>query len=119
MFHRLEQSHDHVIGYSLTGDVTEDEYAQVTSELRDDVARHGKVRLLLRLSDLLSLASLFSALDDRFRFVKEHKDDVERVAIVTDDTATEMLAKLSEALPGIQSEIFSHDEESKAWAWLA
>ncbi len=101
MIRRLEQSHDNVIGYSLSGDVSEDEYTQAASELRDEIARHGKVRLLFRLSDL-SLSSFFSALDDRFRFVKEHKDDIERVAVVTDDTATEVLAKVSGVLPDVQ-----------------
>jgi hypothetical protein len=106
-----------VIGYSLSGDVSEDEYTQTASELRDEIAQHGKVRLLFRLSDL-SLSSFFSALDDRFRFVKEHKDDIERVAVVTDDTATEMLAKVSGVLPDVQSETFPSGDEPKAWAWL-
>jgi hypothetical protein len=117
MIRRLEQSHDHVVGYSLSGDVTEEEYTQAASELRDDLARHGKVRLLFRLRDL-SLASFFAALDDRFRFVNEHQDDIERVAVVSDDTASGVLAKAAGGLSGIEVDTFSHDDESKAWAWL-
>jgi hypothetical protein len=117
MIRRLEQSHDHVIGYSLAGDVTEDEYTQAASELRDDIARHGKVRLLFRLKDL-SLSSFFAALDDRFRFVNDHQDDIERVAVVSDDTGSGLLARAAKGLSGIEIETFPHDDESKAWAWL-
>lgn len=115
---RLEQSHDNVIGYSLAGDVTEDEYKQAASELRDELARHGKIRLLFRLKDF-SLSNFFTALDERFRFVREHSDDIERVAIVTDDTGAEMLAKVSKAVGPVEMETYSSDEEPKAWAWLA
>jgi hypothetical protein len=117
MMRRLEQSHDHVIGYSLSGDVSEDEYTQAASELRDDIARHGKIRLLFRLKDL-SLSSFFAALDDRFRFVNEHQDDIERVAVVSDDTASGVLAKAAGGLSKIDIDTFARDEEPKAWAWL-
>lgn len=117
MLRRIEQSHDNIIGYSLAGDVTDDEYTQAASELRDDIARHGNIRLLFRLSDL-SLSSFFSALQERFEFVKEQHDNIDRVAVVTDDTAAGMLGKLTEAVPSVQMETFSHDEEPKAWAWL-
>jgi hypothetical protein len=117
MIRRLEQSHDHVIGYSLSGEVSDDDYTQAASELRDDIARHGKVRLLFRLRDL-SLSSFFTALSDRFRFVSEHEDDIERVAVVTEDTATGVMAKAAKGLSGIEVETFAHDDEATAWAWL-
>lgn len=117
MIRRLEKSHDDVVGYSVSGDVTEDEYVQAASELRDDIARQGTIRILFRLSDI-SFSSFFTALDERFRFVSEHQDDIERVAFVTEDTATGLLAKASEAMPGMDVQTFSSDEEPKAWAWL-
>jgi hypothetical protein len=118
MIRRLEKSHDHIIGYSMSGEVTEDEYTQAASELRDDIARHGKIRLLFRLRDL-SPSSFFAALDDRFRFVVEHQGDIERVAVVSDDAASGMLAKAAGGLSDMEIDTFSHDDEPKAWAWLA
>jgi hypothetical protein len=117
MIRRLEQSHDHIVGYSLSGEVSDEEYIQAASELRDDVARHGRLRLLFRLSEL-SLSSFVAALDERFRFVNEHQDDIERVAVVTDDTTPSVMAKVAETLRDFEVETFSRDEESKAWAWL-
>lgn len=116
MMRRLEKSHDQVIGYSLSGEVTEDDYIQVASELRDAIAEHGAIRVLFRLSDL-ELSSFFTALDERLEFVRENRDDVERVAVVTDDTAMELVSKAAKAAP-VELETFSSDDESKAWAWL-
>jgi hypothetical protein len=117
MIRRLEQSHDHVIGYSIAGEVSEDEYTQAASELRDAIARHGKIRVLFRLSDL-SLSAFFTALGDRFRFLGEHQEDIERVAFVTDDTATSMLTKTTQVLPSIETDTFPSQDEAKAWTWL-
>lgn len=106
-----------MVGYSVSGDATEDEYIQVASELRDDIARQGSIRILFRLSDV-SFSSFFTGLDEHFRFVSEHQDDLERVAIVTDGAATGLLAKATEAMPGMDVQTFSSDDEPKAWAWL-
>ncbi len=116
MMRRLEKSQDKIIGYSLSGEVTEDEYLQLASELRDEIARHGAIRVLFRLSDL-ELSSFFTALDERLSFVRENRDDVERVAVVTDDTASQLLSKAAEAGP-VELRTFSSDDEPKAWAWL-
>ncbi len=116
MMRRLEKSHETVVGFSLSGEVTIDEYTQLASELRDDIAKHGKIRVLFRLSDL-EVSSFFTALDERLSFVRENRDDVERVAVVTDDTATQLLSKAAEAAP-VELRNFSSDDEPKAWAWL-
>lgn len=52
MIRKLENSHDNVIGYSVAGDVSEEEYRRTASDLRDQIALHGKVRLLFRVSDI-------------------------------------------------------------------
>ncbi|HVM13516.1 MAG TPA: STAS/SEC14 domain-containing protein [Egibacteraceae bacterium] len=117
MMRPLENSHDNVIGYSLAGEVAENEYRQLVSELRDAIARHGRIRLLFRVSDI-AISSFFSALDERFEFVKEHGDDIERVAVVSDDKATEWLSRLSGAVQSIDTRHFPREEETAAWAWL-
>lgn len=117
MMRRLEQSHDNIIGYSVSGDVTEDDYTLAASQLRDAIAQHGSIRVLFRLSDM-SMSSFFTAMDERMRFLKDHGDDIERIAIVTDDTATGMLSRVGQAITPAETETFSPEEESKAWSWL-
>jgi hypothetical protein len=90
---------------------------QTISRMRDGIAQHGTIRVLFRLTDM-SLSSFFTALDERFQLVREHTDDIDRVAVVSDDKATELLSKVGAGLGGIQTEHFGTDEEAKAWAWL-
>ena len=116
MMRRLEKSHDTIIGYSLAGEVSADEYTQLASELRDAIAQHGTIRVLFRLSDL-EVSSFVTALDERLSFLRENRDDVDRVAVVTDDTMTQLLSKAAEATP-VELRTFSSDEEPEAWSWL-
>jgi hypothetical protein len=117
MQRQLEASHDNVIGYSLAGDVSAEEYQQVTSELRDAITRFGTIRILFRLSDL-SLGSFFNALDERFRFLRDNAEVIERIAVVSDDTATDLLSSLTDAATPIDTRHFSRADEDQAWAWL-
>jgi hypothetical protein len=114
---RLEQSEGNVIGYSLAGDVSDDEYTQLVSELRDAITRHGSIRVLFRLSELTA-SSFFSALDERTQFAKEHREDIERIAIVTDETAATALGKVAEGIHPVDVRTFSTEEEPEAWLWL-
>lgn len=116
MMLRLENSHGSVVGYSLSGEVSADEYTQVASELRDEIAEHGVVRVLFRLADL-KVSSFFTALEDRFRFVRDNHEEVERGAIVTDDTAAPMLSTAASEAP-VEIRTYSSHDESRAWAWL-
>jgi hypothetical protein len=118
MIRRLEKSKGRVVGYSISGDFEEDEYGQAISELRDDIAREGAIRVLFRLSEV-PLTSFIAVLDEDLRFLKEHQDDIDRCAIVTDDTATATVSKLGDLLPSVDVEVFGSDDEQKAWAWLA
>jgi hypothetical protein len=117
MLRRLERSDDRIVGYSLGGDVSENEYTQLMSELRDAIALHGRVRILFRLSDV-SVSSFFTALDDRFSFVRDHQDEIERVAVVTDDRATGWIARATEPIRQMETRTFALDEEEQAWTWL-
>lgn len=114
---RLEKSHDNVVGYSLSGEVSDQEFTQAASELKDDIAREGRIRVLFRLRDL-SAASFTTDLKNRFEFVREHNQGIERVALVSDDAATGLLGKLADVLPEIELKTFDHDDEATAWAWL-
>lgn len=117
MLRQLEQSHDNILGFSVGGDLTDDEVQQAISRMRDAIAQHTKIRVLFRLTDM-SLSSFFTALDDRFDFVRQHTDDIDRIAVVSDDKATELLSKLGAGFGGIENRHFRLDKEDEGWAWL-
>ena len=117
MMRRLERSEGKVVGYSLSGEVSDQEFTQAASELKDDIAREHQIRVLFRLKDI-SLSSFTNAVQERFEFLREHTDDIERVAVVTDDTATKLLTGVADLLPDVETRTYSPDDETEAWAWL-
>jgi hypothetical protein len=116
MIRQHEKSHDNVIGFSVADEVTDSERERVFSELRDAISRHGKIRVLYRVTDV-SPVELFRAPDERLSFLKEHGDDVERIAVVTDDGIGPVSELVGKVTP-VQVRQFDKDEEARAWAWL-
>jgi hypothetical protein len=45
MIRRLEESSDNVLGWEVTGKVTEEEVRTLSEEFKAAIAEHGKVRL--------------------------------------------------------------------------
>ncbi len=117
MLRRLEKSHANIVGYSLSGEVTDEEFTQAASELKDDIAREGTIRVLFRLRDI-SAKSFTTAVRERFQFIQEHNDSIERIALVSDDTAAGLLGKVADLLPNTKLKTFGHDDEPTAWAWI-
>jgi hypothetical protein len=117
MLRQLERSHDNILGFSVGDELTEEEVQRGVSWMRDAIAKHGAIRVLFRLTGT-SLGSFFTALDERLKFVREHSDDIDRVAVVSDDKATEMLSKLGAGFGAIETEHFGSEAEDRAWAWL-
>lgn len=105
MMRRLDQSHDNVVGYSLSGEVSDAEFTQAASELKDDIAREGRIRVLFRLRDI-SARSFTTAVKERFQFIQEHNEQLERIALVSDDTAAGLLGKVADLLPDTRLKTF-------------
>ena len=54
MYQRLPRSHDNVMGYEVSGAVTEDDYLEMVTELREVIDDYGGVRVLVRAPELPS-----------------------------------------------------------------
>lgn len=117
MIRTLDKGHDNILGFTVSGDVSDSDYETAVSEMRDAIAKHGKIRVLFKIDDI-SPKSFFQGLDERFDFLKHNREDVERVAIVKDGIAAEMFATVSDLMPKIEVDRFDTADEAKAWEWL-
>lgn len=117
MIRKLEQSHDQIIGFSVSGELTDDEYATAISQMRDQIAQHGTIRVLFRVHEV-SPKSLLSGLKERADFLGSNADDVDRIAVVADGIAGDLLSLAGNLLPDVEVTRFDPDDEEKAWAWL-
>lgn len=117
MIRKLEQSEGTVIGFSVSGDVGDEEYTRMISQMRDEIAKHDTIRVLLRIDDV-SPKSFLTGLRERFDFATDHADDIDRIAVVTDSAAAGLFGAVSGLVPHIDIDVFSTEEEEKAWKWL-
>src|ERR687893_747187 len=97
MIRRLEESSGNVLGYEVTGKVTEEEVRTLSEEFKAAIAEHGKVRVLVRMRRIPRMG--LGAWVEDFKLTPYAKD-VERYAIVSDSNLFEWTSKIAEAFIG-------------------
>src|ERR671913_673766 len=97
MIRRLEESSDNVLGWEVTGKVTEEEVRTLSEEFKAAIAEHGKVRVLVRMRRIPRMG--LGAWVEDFKLTPYAKD-VERYAIVSDSNLFEWTSKIAEAFIG-------------------
>ena len=115
MIRRLEESSANVLGWEVTGKVTEQEVRTLSEEFKAAIAEHGKVRVLLRMRRLPCMG--LSAWVEDFKLTPYAKD-VERYAIVSDSNLFEWTSKIAEAFISGEVRRFEDTRYEEAWRWV-
>jgi len=114
MIEQLPRSHDNVLGFTVSGDITKDDYAVLDPAVAAAVKDSGTVRLLLDLTDFhWEKASAWGA---DLHFGSEFHKAMECMAIVGDKKWEQWLAKLAQPFYAQEAKYF--DSIDEAWAWL-
>lgn len=117
MYEKLDRSAGNVLGYEIREEVTEEDLQEILSEMESAIEDHeGDLRILLRLDSIPGFE--FGALDDDLRFWLEHREEIEKYAIVTDNSLIEGLVAVEDRLTDIGMREFDPEEIEAAWAWL-
>ena len=112
---RLEECSGNVLGWEVTGKVTEEEVRTISEEFKAAVAEHGKVRVLVRMRRIPRMG--LGARAEDFKLTP-YARDVERYAIVSDSNLFEWTAKIGEAFIGGEVKRFEDSRYEEAWRWL-
>lgn len=116
MYRRLEQSAGNVLGYHLSGKLTEEEVKEIYREVEGVIEQHGKARLLCVLGDL-SMPEMGAAWEDLKRTPQWVKD-LERLALVGDERWQRWMAGVSDLISQGEAEFFREGDIDKAWEWV-
>lgn len=116
MYRRLESANDDVLGFEVEGTISQDSFEELLEEVRRTIDRDGPVRLLVRIHGWPTSAT--PTLGERFRFARDHFDDIERYAVVADAKAIEYLIGLADAFVDMDLRFFELDEQTQAWDWV-
>jgi SpoIIAA-like len=112
---KLQQSSGNVLGYEVGGKLTEEEFEAFSEEFRAEISRHGKVRLLIHVSEIPSMES--GAMWEDLK-LSRYRDDIERYAIVGESALLEWGTKLGDVLIGGEVRHFDPSREEEAWRWI-
>lgn len=115
-YRRLAESQGNVLGYELTGHLTEAAYQALRDKLRAAIKSDGQIRLLLYLPELHGFDP--AVINDDLRFATHHLDNIERMAVVGDSALVAWTTQLSDAVTPTKARYFDSTELTAAWRWV-
>lgn len=115
MLRRLDDGTGNVLGYEVKGKLTEKEFETLSEEFREAIAEHGKVRLLVHMSEIPRME--FGALAEDLKLAP-YASDIERYAIVGDSTVIELAEKIGGVFIGGEVKHFEESQYEEAWQWV-
>jgi hypothetical protein len=117
MFQKLEESSGRVIGFRLSGKLTDDDYKGFLPQLEEAIEEHGQIRLLWVLEDFHGWEP--KAAWDDYKYGMKYKDDMERLAMVGENRWEEWMTKLAKPfMRGVEIKYYDHSQIQEAWGWL-
>ena len=115
MLKKLDEGSGNVLGYEVKEKITEKEVGNLSEEVKEVVAEHGKVRLLVRMNEIPNVG--LGALTERLKLAP-YVSDIERYAIVGDVSLLEWAQSLGDALISGEIKHFEDSQYEEAWRWV-
>ena len=113
----VDLANERLLGLAIVGKLYPIDYDRINVLVEEKVRHHGKARLLIEVvnTEALSIRTLWEDLKASMKLYK----DLERVAIIGDQSWLKTSVKLSDLLtPGLELAAFSSTEHQRAIAWL-
>lgn len=112
----LDQTKANVLGFKLSGKLTDADYRQFVPVIEAAVKVHGKIRLLTQFEDFHGWE--LPALWDDLKFATGQCGHIERIALVGDKTWEKWMAKVCQPFTMAQVRYFDQAEMAAAWNWI-
>lgn len=114
----LSESENEVLAAKISGKLTDEDYDKLRPELDLRAGQDDPFSVIVEIADLEGLEA--ETIRQDLRFASDYKDDIGRMAIVTDDTwwgrFTDFIGSPVGELMGIETERF--DDRTAAWKWI-
>lgn len=116
VFEKMKESSGNVIGFRLSGKLTDADYKAVAPEFEDGIKRYGKIRLLWLLEDFKGWEP--KAAWDDYEYWRKYGTEIERIAIVGNKRWEEWMTKLAKLFMRGGVKYFDESKLEDAWAWV-
>lgn len=116
MYEKLDGSGGRVLGYEIRDRISEAELREILREMEEVIHEEGAVSVLVHVPTFPSFDP--AALDDDLGFWLQHRQDLERYAVVGDSRLVEWATELGDRLVDTEVRYFEGDDLDDAWAWV-
>jgi len=116
MIQQLPVQEDNIVAFLLSGRLSHADYQAFLPRLEELIKVHGRISVLLELTDFHGW-DLDAAFDD-FRFGMQHQDDFERIAIVGKGILQHWMALMAKPFIRADVQFFNQEQLGEAWDWL-
>lgn len=117
MFKHIKKIEGNVLALTITGEITENEHAQLDRLISESVARWKRIRIFVVLKHYPSFNSAESLYED-LRMVVKHSDHVERLAVVGDRLWKRTWVGLFGLFGKIETDYFEMEQIDTAYRWI-
>jgi hypothetical protein len=111
-----EENGGKVLAIQVIGKLVKSDYQHLVPEFERLIQQHGKVRLLLDMTDFHGWEA--GALWDEIKFDIKHFADIERIAIVGDKKWEEGMATFFKPFTKATVRYFDHADATESRKWL-
>ena len=115
--HELRQD-DGILALHPEGPLEAADFTTLTSEVDAYLARHGTLRGVLIRAKSFPGWKNFGALLAHLKFLKNHLQRIEKVAVVADGTIANIMPNIANHFVHAQVQHFDLTSEDAAWVWL-
>ena len=112
----LPESHDHVLGFKMSGKLTDADYRYYTPIVDAAVQKYDKVRLLALFHDFHGWDC--HAMWDDTKFAIKNFHHIEKVALVGDKKWEHWMSTTCRPFTKASVQVFEPDQLAAAWKWL-
>lgn len=113
----IDLGHHNLVGIAIVGKLEVADYDKISYHIQDVAEQHGKARIFLEVVNLQGIS--FRALWEDIKTSVKHYGDIERVAIVGDQSWLKASVKIGDVLtPGLDMAAFNANERQRAINWL-
>ena len=116
MIESLPSEQPSVVAFRMSGTLHDEDYQTFVPTVESAIDLYGKVRILAQFVDFKGWD--LKALWDDIKFSTKHCNDVERVALVGENTWERWMAGVCKPFTRARVQYFDANEMDSAWMWI-
>lgn len=100
----------------VSGNLSKEDYQTLNPRIEEKIRQHGKINMLFELEDVD--AAGIGSMWEELKFDTKHSDDVNKIAVVGDQTSENVLANIKKPMTSAETKFFEKKDRDAAIQWV-